>query len=177
MANQAGAGDLGLFRILSRYNQWANRRLYSDCANLGNEFSKPRAAFFGSICGTLNHLLLMDRNWFGRVVGDDPRLSPLSRILHRDFDTLWSARRTEDQRIIDIVDAFDPAALSSEVEYRNTAGDLFSTPLNLVLLHCFNHQTHHRGQVHDMLCETATPPPPLDFVHYVRNTFGDAVCT
>lgn len=157
---------------LAEYNRWANRRLYAACAELTRqEYHKARPSFFGSIHGTLNHLILTDRNWFGRIEGNDPRLAPLNRVLYETFDELKGAREQEDQHILEVITGIDEDRLAADLEYSNTRGERFTTPLHLLLGHLFNHQTHHRAQVHDMLSQTEISPPPLDLLHFLRGTF------
>ena len=78
------------------------------------------------------------------------------------------ARIAEDERILEIVNGFDESALKRNLGYRNTAGTAFETPMAPLLDHFFNHQTHHRGQVHDMLCQTGMKPPQLDLLGLIR---------
>jgi uncharacterized damage-inducible protein DinB len=156
------------FLTFARYNAWANRRLYDACAALDEtERRAPRRAFFGSIHATLNHLLVGDRIWLGRIVGAPVSLR-LNQILFDDFAELRAAREAEDRRLIEIVEGIDEARLDAPLHYANTRGEPFATPLRLVLGHLLNHQTHHRGQVHDMLSQTAVEPPELDLILYVR---------
>ena len=157
------------FRTFARYNEWANRRLYGACARLPEaEYLKPRRAFFGSIHNTLNHLLVGDRIWLGRIEGKDSGIKALDQILYNDFAMLRAAREAEDARIIEIVDRLADGALGAMLAYRNMKGEPFETRLNWVLAHIFNHQTHHRGQAHDMLSQTTVAPPPLDLIFYLR---------
>jgi uncharacterized damage-inducible protein DinB len=157
------------FRTFARYNAWANARLYAACAELSDvEFRAPRPAFFGSILGTLNHLLVTDRGWLGRLEGVPSGISRLDEILFDDRDQLTAARVAEDQRIIALTDRLDAAALAGDLIYRTIAGVEYCTPVIWVLSHLFNHQTHHRGQVHGLLSQTAVPPPPLDLIYYLR---------
>jgi uncharacterized damage-inducible protein DinB len=157
------------FRTLGRYNRWANRRLYDACAQLGNdEYGKQRPAFFGSIRGTLNHLLVADRVWLGRIENAPSGIERLDQILHEDFAALRAAREAEDARIIALVDRLDDAALAQELDYANMAGAPQRTRLDWVLVHFFNHQTHHRGQAHGLLSQTAVAPPPLDLIFFLR---------
>lgn len=143
---------LDYFRTLARYNQWANRRLYAACAQLTEaEYMKPRAAFFGSLHGTLNHVLVADRLWIGRITGHDPGIRALDQILYGDFAGLRVAREAEDAQIINVIEAMDEPTLNSTLRYKNMAGESQATPMRFVLAHFFNHQTHHRGQVHAML--------------------------
>jgi len=161
-------------RRMARYNAWANRRLYAVCEELAeDEYHKPHPVFFGSIHGTLSHLLIGDWIWLARIEG---RPNPKVRLDDRpcaSLAELEKARAAEDARMIELVDGYAEADLLQPVRYhRITAPDEAVTPLHVCWLHLFNHQTHHRGQVHDQLSQTAVPPPPLDLVYYLRET-GD----
>ncbi|HLI12223.1 MAG TPA: DinB family protein [Alphaproteobacteria bacterium] len=163
--------EAAYFHNLARYNAWANRRLYAACAQLPDvEYHKPRLAFFGSIHGTLNHLIVGDRIWLGRITGEDSGLKALDQILYDDLVSLRKAREAEDARLITIVDGYDDAALDRLLAYHTTRGEPQKTRLAWILAHLFNHQTHHRAQVHDMLSQTLVPPPPLDLILYLRET-------
>jgi uncharacterized damage-inducible protein DinB len=158
------------FNLLARYNEWANERLYAACAALpDSELKARRPSFFGSIHATLNHLLVGDRLWMSRLAGGTLTL-PLNKILYEGFAPLRAARRAQDALLIKLVDGIEAARLDRPLEYRNTKGVTFATPHRLVLGHLFNHQTHHRGQVHDMLSQTAVAPPELDLIFFVRET-------
>ncbi len=92
------------FDQLAAYNRWANRRLYTDAASLPDATRKrPEGLFFGSIHGTLNHLLVADYIWMRRFTGDGPQPERLNQILHEDFEELRTAREAEDERIFDFV--------------------------------------------------------------------------
>lgn len=162
------------FRTLARYNGWANTRLYDACAKLPEaELRAPRPAFFGSILNTLNHILVTDRIWLARIEGVPSGIRALDQVLFEEFDALRAAREAEDARIIALVDGMGPDRLDDVLVYRTMVNPAeVRTPMSLVLGHIFNHQTHHRGQVHDMLCQTAVPPPPLDLIYYVREATG-----
>lgn len=157
------------FQTFARYNEWANARLYDASAKLGDsEYFKPRQAFFGSIHATLNHLLVGDRIWLSRIEGTQHGIKALNQMLYDDLNSLRSARTAEDAHIIAAVDGFDDRALLTTRSYRNTTGDRFDTRLDWILAHVFNHETHHRAQVHDMLSQTPVAPPPLDLIFYFR---------
>jgi uncharacterized damage-inducible protein DinB len=157
------------FRTLARYNQWANRRLYDACARLDDAmYRQRRPAFFGSIHGTLNHLLVGDRVWLGRIEHVESGVRALDQILYDDFGELRAAREAEDRRIVALADRLDAAALAADLDYANMAGAPQRTRLDWVLTHVFNHDTHHRGQVHGLLSQTAVAPPPLDLIFYLR---------
>jgi uncharacterized damage-inducible protein DinB len=155
---------------MARYNRWANDRLYSACAELpAAAYHETRAAFFGSIHGTLSHILIGDRLWLARIEGLP---APDLRLDDQPWATLAelrAARAAEDERMIRLTAAADGHALDQPVRYRMvTAPGPAETPLHLCWLHLFNHQTHHRGQVHDQLSQTSIAPPQLDLIYYLR---------
>ena len=150
-------------RRLARYNGLANVRLYDACAALGDaERKKARAAFFKSIHGTLNHIMVGDRIWLARFEGGSAPSTDLDAILYDSFDELRAARVSEDRRIEDFFATVDDAFLAGSIRYRNNEGRIFDDPVAMLAVHFFNHQTHHRGQVHDMLSQTDVAPPVLD---------------
>lgn len=157
------------FARLARYNSLANRRLYDAVAGLSQEdYEAARPAFFGSIRGTLNHILVGDRIWLARFEGCQVLSTGLDAILHPSLAALRRARETEDTRIEAFVDGLDRAFLASTIRYINHERRTFEDQAAMLLQHFFNHQTHHRGQVHDMLCQTAVTPPSLD-MHRLLN--------
>ncbi len=156
------------FQRLARYNAWANRRLYEACAGLSrDDYAAPRPCFFGSIQGTLNHLLAGDRVWMGRFEAVDPGVTALDQMLHDDFAELRAARIAEDARIQRYAAGLEATALGADLAYRNMAGAPKRTPLGWALAHFFNHQTHHRGQAHCLLSGTGVAPPPLDLLYFL----------
>jgi uncharacterized damage-inducible protein DinB len=151
------------FRRLALYNRLANERLYSACAELPDgERKKPRRAFFCNMHGTLNHIMVGDRIWLARFAGGEVPSVGLDTILYEDFAKLSAARAREDARIEAFTVSLDPGFLAKSIAYINNQGRRFNDPVEMLLLHFFNHQTHHRGQVHDMLSQTDIPPPVLD---------------
>ncbi|MFQ5774217.1 MAG: DinB family protein [Kiloniellaceae bacterium] len=151
------------FRTLARYNRLANERLYAACARLSEaERKKVRPAFFKSIHGTLNHVMVGDRIWLTRFAGGQAPSTGLDAILYEDFDDLRTARAAEDARIEAFAAGLTAEFLRGTIPYVNNEGRLFEDPVDLLVAHLFNHQTHHRGQVHDMLCQTDVAPPVLD---------------
>ncbi len=141
------------FAMFARYNEWANRRLYDCAAALSNvDYRAARGAFFSSVHGTLNHLLLADRIWLKRFTGEGEIYQRLDQILFEEFVELRLARETEDARIIDWIGSLDDAKLASTFSYRTIVDPTDMTqPLAPALAHFFNHQTHHRGQAHALL--------------------------
>ena len=161
--------DAEHFRTLARYNGWANRRLYDAVARLPeSEYFQARPSFFGSIHNTLNHIWVGDEIWLGRIEGRPPGGLKLDDRPFPDLAALRRAREAQDARIVAMAAGLDGAALAEDIVYRNSSGKEFRTRLSWVLTHLVNHQTHHRGQVHDMLSQTPVPPPELDLIYFLR---------
>jgi uncharacterized damage-inducible protein DinB len=148
---------------MARYNRIANELLYAACAQLDDgEYRKARAGSFGSIHALLNHLLLGDRIWMGRFEGGQKSTPPLDTVLYDQFEELRQARVSEDDRIWRFFATAEEAFLGSNLSYTNSLGKDCVTPAYGACAHLFNHQTHHRGQVHVMLSQTGVRPPSLD---------------
>ncbi len=159
------------FEQLASYNKWANARLYAVALHLPDDlYRKPTGVFFGSLHGTLNHLLLTDRLWLKRLTGEGEDVpNRLDAILFEDRKELARARHREDRRIIDVIGGYDDQTLMEPVKYNNSSGKQFEQPLCDVLSHLFNHQTHHRGQAHSCLSIlTGQDPPSLDLLAMQR---------
>lgn len=159
------------FSQLAAYNQWANARLYAAALGLPEaDYRRSVGVFFGSLHGTLNHLLVTDRIWLKRIIGAGDAPARLDSILFEDRAALARARMDEDARIVATVAGFDEAALAAPLTYTTTGGAAQTTALGDILLHLFNHQTHHRGQAH-ACCSilTGTEPPPLDLIAFGRD--------
>jgi uncharacterized damage-inducible protein DinB len=158
------------FAKLAAYNQWANARLYEAALGLDEDaYRRNVGAFFKSLHGTLNHLLVADRIWMKRLTGEGEHPNRLDAILHEDRHALARARADEDERIIAYVRTLDEAALASQLSYATISGAPFSQARADALAHFFNHQTHHRGQAHTILsiC-TGQEPPSLDLLQMYR---------
>ncbi len=160
------------FEMLAAYNAWANRRVYDAAAKLPDaDYRADRGAFFKSVHGTLNHLLVADRIWMRRFTGEGEAPSRLDAILFDSLNELRAAREREDERIIRYVDGLSEAALASRFRYRTITNPKdVEQPLAPALIHFFNHQTHHRGQVHCLLTGLAGEAPSLDLLWFQRET-------
>ena len=160
------------YRAMSRYNRWMNDRLYAAAGELGDEPRKrPLGAFFGSLHGTLNHLLLTDRIWISRFGAcEAPRFRALSDELFSDFDRLRAERQATDAALSSFVESLTPADLARPLEYAASSGTKRHA-LWLALSHLFNHQTHHRGQATTLLMQLGRDPGLTDLIALLR---GDA---
>jgi uncharacterized damage-inducible protein DinB len=140
------------FSAMAAYNRWANEKLYRAVANVPDEvYRQDRGAFFGSLCGTLNHILVADLMWLHRLTGIGPLPSRLNEVLHEEFANLRRARETEDERIVAVVDGLGEGEWDRVLNYRRASGKAKPNPIREVLMHFFNHQTHHRCQAHCLL--------------------------
>ena len=164
------AGRLPDFQRFADYNAWANARLYDAVGTLSPEALRAErpAAFFHSILGTLNHLLVADRIWLDRFQHLPPVHGRLDEIVHDDLAALRAARVSEDARIRRFVDGLAEADLDARLAYKTASGSPKSDPLGALLSHFFNHQTHHRGQAHALIREAGVAPPPLDLLYHMR---------
>ena len=164
------------FMMFAAYNQWANGRIYDAAADLDEEeFNRDVGAFFGSMMGTLNHILTADRIWMRRFTGEGDAPARLDTILHRALPGLRLAREAEDKRIVDWIAALSEKALSGRFSYM-TVSDMRTVSQRLApaLDHVFNHQTHHRGQAHTILTILGRPSVPLDLTQFQRSEEGRA---
>jgi len=164
------AGMKDHFSSFARYNAWANRRLYDEAAKLSDaDYRAERGAFFGSMHGTLNHLLTADWVWMHRFTGQGPSPTKLDAIQHERLADLRAAREAEDRRIIAYVDGLSEKQLAGTIRYRRvTTPDEIVQALGPALAHFFNHQTHHRGQAHSILCGFGHRDLVLDLLGYQR---------
>jgi uncharacterized damage-inducible protein DinB len=160
------------FQMFAAYNRWANERVYEAARALPEAaYRRPLGAFFGSLHGTLNHLLVADRVWMRRFTGTGPVQTRLDEILFDGLGELEKARKAEDQRIIDYVDGLSEADLAGTFTYQPISNPRDITqPLASALAHLFNHQTHHRGQAHGLITAIAGKEagPELDLIAFQR---------
>jgi len=156
--------------LLSRYHIWAYETLYTSLVPLDDEqYFSPCGLFFGSIHGTLNHLLVAERIWCGRITGEpyavaglDVEIEPARGALeHAIYEqgAYWAAWIAQEE---------DEDSLRRTLTYTNLAGTRFDNALVHVLLHVFNHGTHHRGQISAALTALGLPAPVLDLIQFLR---------
>lgn len=158
------------FEMLAAYNAWANGRLYAAVAPLPEaDYRADLGAFFRSVHGTLNHLVVADRIWLARFRGAPPPGLRLDGIVHDDRAELAEARRALDGEIVDFAAGLTEARLEADFSYRMVTRDVEVTQkLAPALAHFFNHQTHHRGQVHALLTRLTGEAPELDLIYFQR---------
>jgi uncharacterized damage-inducible protein DinB len=150
------------FRAQAYNNAWANHRLLTAAGRLNaGELYASRTSFFPSIIHTLNHILTVDWFYVAALEGQ--------RVAHADFDEipcsaiadLEREQKAVDRRLVSLCDALDDAGLATTIDLVRD-GRVRTEPKDRTLLHLFQHQVHHRGQVHAMLSGTNVEPPQLD---------------
>ena len=151
------------YRAMAYNNAWANHRLLTACRALdAAAFGAPRTGFFPSLAATLNHILVVD--WFYVDALEGGWLGPAAWADPQPFDqpaALHAQQRAVDDRLIAVCEALTGQTLASEVRINRGEGVQVERRDRL-LLHLFQHQTHHRGQAHAMLSSTRVAPPQLD---------------
>lgn len=175
-------GQANQFRMLAGYNAWANKQVLDACQKLPKAaYFQPRKAFFGSIHGTLNHMLLVEKLTINHVLIFDQRrsgqlddrgekISALDQILHDNLPDLIEDQTAEDQLVIEIMESYDDATLDTVFTWTGLSGARRELYMPVAFENFFLHQTHHRGQVHNMLSQADSDPPPLDLYVYVAET-------
>lgn len=165
--------------LLASYNTAMNTRVYAAAATLSAEaLDADRGAFFGSILGTLNHIVAGDTIWLQRYQAHPTHflaLEPMKRIAapaglaHRYSDDLGMLREHR-MRLDSIIEALaaevSDADLAQPVSYRNSRGEC-RKHFGHLLLHFFNHQTHHRGQASTLLSQSGVDIGVTDLVGWI----------
>jgi uncharacterized damage-inducible protein DinB len=154
-------------RAMADYNRWQNQNLYGCGDKLTDAQRKePRAAFFGSIHATLNHLLWADQIWMSRFAGTPrPKATgiPESVGMFESWDELKRERQAFDETILAWAARLDPVWLQGDLTWHSgAAGRDVTKPKWVLVTHLFNHQAHHRGQVHCMLTQCGVKPGTTD---------------
>jgi len=151
---------------MTRYNRWQNAALIERVTAMSStELDADRGAFFGSIRATLNHLLWGDRVWMHRLDGwAKPEGGIADSVTLYPTLAAWRAdRERADARFVAWSDRIRPIHLRGDLRWYSGALDrTVSKPVALLVTHLFNHQTHHRGQVHAMLTAAGVTPEASD---------------
>ena len=153
-------------QAMARYNKWQNENLYGCADRLSDdERRRERGAFFGSIHKTLNHLLWGDRIWLHRFAGTARPEGGIPESIGQvaAWQDLQRERAAFDEIIVGWAAGLDARWLEGELTYYSGAAKRDITkPTWMLVAHLFNHQTHHRGQVHCMLTQCGRKPGATD---------------
>lgn len=171
--------------LMASYNQWMNAKLYGLASELPEaELVADRQAFFGSILGTLNHLLVADRIWLQRFAchpANHPALesirglskpSSLDQQLFDDLAVMTEHRQWLDGVICTWAATLTEPELDHVLSYSNTQGVAANKPFFSLLMHFFNHQTHHRGQISTLLSQAGINLGVTDLLALIPNQSG-----
>ena len=157
------------FRQLADYNSGANIRLYDAYSVLSDaELQRDRKGSFNSIHGTLNQILVGGRILMAQFTGGEAPSTDFDRELNAEFGALRSACVAEDDQICEFIEGIDANFLEGKIVCVNNEGRTLKDTRHPLLAHFFNHQRHHRGQVHCMLSQARVATPILD-MHRVIN--------
>ncbi|MGE0332164.1 MAG: DinB family protein [Ramlibacter sp.] len=169
------------YRFLARYNTWFNERLYGVCDALGDaQRRQDHGAFFGSIHGTLNHLVWGDTMWLQRfnaqgdgfaALGGGVLSLPAGATYGTVLEPDWAALKARRERLDAAIEAW-VAQMPQDfplrtMRYANTRGVWREHPAWQAMTHFFNHQTHHRGQVTTLLSQAGVDVGVTDLIALV----------
>jgi uncharacterized damage-inducible protein DinB len=168
--------------LMAQYNDWMNTKLYEAAMGLPEaELMANRNAFFGSLFGTLNHLAVADTIWLKRFtthpakfpalgpVGDFPTPKSLDGHLFADIQGLATYRKTLDRVILDWAQALSDHDLDQVLHYSNIKGVAADKDFFSLVMHFFNHQTHHRGQATSLLSQAGVDVGVTDLLALIPN--------
>jgi uncharacterized damage-inducible protein DinB len=164
VAGPSAAGLVGHFVAMAQNNAWANHRLLLACEALtAEEFAAPRTSFFPSLRLTLNHILDVDLYYIAALDGGDA----VGRLEAPDSDyadarSLRPIQAASDRRLIAFCERQTEASLARDWHLPRLNRKPPPSRVANILEHLFQHQVHHRGQVHAMLAGTRVKPPQLD---------------
>lgn len=151
---------------MARYNRWQNHNLYGAADTLNDAARRQdRGSFFGSIHATLSHILWADSIWMSRLSDwqtPDAGISD-SKSLFENWDDLKAQRTAADRDFVTWADGSNQSEIDGDLHwYSGAMGQDMVRPKAVCILQVFNHQTHHRGQVHAMLTAAGAKPDDTD---------------
>lgn len=177
------------FEIMASYNALMNQKICDSISTTSNTILwENKKAFFGSILGTLNHLMVGDLIWLNRfnqhpnypmgfkaleLLKDFPLPTKLTQTLYDKRQSFSRNREALDQMIIEFVGELDESDYLRSLSYRNTNNDTFNKSFSMLLQHLFNHQTHHRGQVTTLLAQIGIDIGETDLLMLIPNVDGE----
>jgi uncharacterized damage-inducible protein DinB len=169
------------YRAFAKYNQIMNQKLYGTAAKLSAaDLVADKGAFFKSVQGTLQHIMVADLVWLRRFAAlpnvsaaignleEFPSIQSLNQEVHPDFQKLTELRVKLDKIISTFVEVLDDQQLPQNFKYTNMKGEQFERELWVCISHFFNHQTHHRGQATTLLTQMGLDVGVTDFVFVIH---------
>ena len=160
----------GYFQALATYHRLANRRLLQALAPVGDaEYFGDQGLFFKSIHRTLNHILLVDQLYHGRITGKPLEVTGLGQELVQERGRLAEEMDKYGGLWAGVIDGIDAARFLGTLRYVSTEGEQRELPMLIVLAHAFNHATHHRGQISAAMTRLGQPAPVLDIPYILAD--------
>ena len=157
-------------RTLTRYNAWANERIFEAVAALPEgEATKPRRSVFKNMVHTLNHNYVIDRIFQAHLEGRGHGYTARNTESHPPLQELWRAQQEIDRWYIETFDAMDEARLAEKVHFAFVGGGEGVMTRGEILQHLVNHTTYHRGFVAQMIYDIPARPPTTDLTVYLRD--------
>ncbi|MFT3664943.1 DinB family protein [Piscinibacter sp.] len=158
-------------RMLTRYNAWANQRLFALLGTLPDEvLTAPRPTGFGTIVNTLSHAHVVDLIWRAHLQGQPHGFTSRNTATGPPLHELRRAQADVDQWFVDYADTLSDAAHDEIVHFRFVDGGAGAMSRADMLLHTVNHKTYHRGYVADLLYQAGLKPPVMDLPVFLRDT-------
>ena len=165
------------YQLLASYNQRMNQQVYAASSKLDKTaIEKDAGAYFGSVIGSLNHIMVGDLFWLTRFREHSERYKALyklefyplpvslNQILYDNLEALGKARSEIDNIVIDWISETKDSDFDEVFSYTNSKGKTFRKMFSSVVGHFFNHQTHHRGQVSTLLNQFGEDVGVTDFI-------------
>jgi len=166
--------------LFAEYNKLMNQRLFSAAAKLSDEdLKKDCNAFFKSVFGTLNHILVGDIVWLKRFsehpssqvslsyIAGLEKPQSLSSNLFADLDSLGIERKRIDEILIQWINGLSETDINDCISYKNMAGKPFKKQYSSLINHLFLHQVHHRGQVTTLISQFSIDFGETDIIEII----------
>ena len=161
------------------YQHWANEVLLDSLSHLSDEArNNDEGLYFQSIHHTLDHILVVNRVWLGRLKGQAIKLpGGFNAITYPDWRDLKTQLQKECRQFQHWLEAKPDVFFEMSLKYQSMAGHDQENWVRDVLTHIFNHATHHRGQISAVATRLGAPVPEMDYLYYkrkVRDSLGGA---
>lgn len=155
-------------RLMAGWHVWAFERLYESVDRAGEaDYRKDAGLFFKSIHGSLNHMLLVEHLWRGRLTGNILKIESLADELEADRSRLKKRLFESARSWRPYVDAMPEIELDGDLTFTSTTGQSYTLPRAGIVHALFTHAAHHRGQVSAVLTQLGLPAPVMDYPYYL----------
>lgn len=157
-------------QLLTRYNAWANHRLFDLLASLpAGEASAKRVTGFGSMVNTLNHAYVVDLIWKGHLENKPHGFTSRISEVEPTLQELCKAQTDIDRWYIHYASLLTEQVHDESVPFKFVDGGDGIMTRGEMLLHVVNHKTYHRGYVADLLYQIGSRPPVMDLPVFLRD--------